>query len=219
MEKVTVLIADDHALFREGLIGLLESEPAIEVIGEANNGMEALEKARELQPDLILMDINMPVCDGLEATRLIKEEMPHVRVVMLTVSEEDKDLFEAIRSGAEGYLIKTMHSRDLFELLKGVFHGEAPISPTMATKMLAEFARVAKGKTSSWRPLSKREDEVLHLVAEGKTNKEIGDVLEISSRTVKNHLHNILAKLHLENRAQAIVYAMRRTTAEGPTGD
>src|SRR3990170_6316182 len=139
-EKTTVLLVDDHTLFREGMASLLSAQEDIEVVGEASDGLEALEKARDLVPDLILMDIKMPRCNGLEATRLIKEEMPHVRIVMLTVSEDDHDLFEAIKNGAEGYLLKTLNAQELVDLLKGVFRGEAPISRTMARKILHEFA-------------------------------------------------------------------------------
>ncbi|MBI4301952.1 MAG: response regulator transcription factor [Chloroflexi bacterium] len=211
-EKTTILLVDDHALFRQGLRKLLSSEKDIELVGEANDGKEAIDKARELVPDLVLMDIRMPGCDGLEATRIIKEEMPHVRVVMLTVSEEDADLFEAIRFGAEGYLLKTIEAQQLVELLKGVFRGEAAISRTMARKLLDEFARIAK----TYQPpilirgdLTPREREVLQLVSNGATDKEIAAQLFISERTVKNHLHNILEKLQLHNRVQAATYALR----------
>src|SRR3990170_2876537 len=139
-EKTTVLLVDDHTLFREGMASLLSAQEDIEVVGEASDGLEALEKARDLVPDLILMDIKMPRCNGLQATRLIKEEMPHVRIVMLTVSEDDQDLFEAIKSGAEGYLLKTLKARELFEMIRGVLRGEAPLSRSMARKILEEFS-------------------------------------------------------------------------------
>ncbi len=140
MEPMRILLVDDHLLFRKGIASLLDDREEVEVVGEAGDGLEALEKARELMPDLILMDINMPNCDGLEATRLIKQEMPYVRIVMLTVSDEDDHLFEAIKAGAQGYLLKNVAPDELFNLLDGVFRGEAPISRSMASKLLNEFA-------------------------------------------------------------------------------
>ncbi len=213
MEPISVLLADDHALFRDGLVSLLSLDDDIEVAGVANDGLEAIEKARELVPDLILMDIKMPRCNGLEATRLIKEEMPHVRIVMLTVSEDDHDLFEAIKNGAEGYLLKTLNAQELVDLLKGVFQGEAPISRTMARKILNEFAlqsRRSEPAAIDRGDLTRREIEVLQLVSEGSHDKEIASRLCISQRTVKNHMHNILDKLHLQNRVQAATYALRQ---------
>lgn len=219
MDRISVLLADDHALFRDGLVSLLSMEDDIEVVGVANDGLEALEKARELVPDLILMDIKMPRCNGLEATRTIKEEMPHVRIVMLTVSEDDHDLFEAIKNGAEGYLLKTLNAQELVDLLKGVFDGEAPISRTMARKILGEFALQSKRTEPHAIPrgdLTRREIEVLQLVGDGATDKEIASRLFISQRTVKNHMHNILDKLHLQNRVQAATYALRQGLIQQP---
>lgn len=213
MERISVLLADDHALFRDGLISLLSGQDEIEVVGVANDGLEALEKARELVPDLILMDIKMPRCNGLEATRLIKEEMPHIRIVMLTVSEDDHDLFEAIKNGAEGYLLKTLNALELVELLKGVFRGEAPISRTMARKILQEFVLQSRRQEPVAIPrgeLTRREVGVLQLVSQGHPDKEIASRLCISLQTVKNHVHNILDKLHLQNRVQVATYALRQ---------
>lgn len=222
VERTTVLLVDDHTLFRQGLAGLLSSQDDIEVIGEASTGEEAVEKARELVPDLILMDINMPGTNGLEATRLIKDELPHTRIVMLTVSEDDRDLFEAVKNGAEGYLLKTLKAEQLFELLKGVFKGEAPISPSMAKKLLAEFAQMARRDDdkeqqlpSNRQELTRREREVLQLLSDGSTDKEIAATLCISRRTVKNHVHNILEKLQLQNRVQATAYALREGLVRG----
>ena len=212
MEPMRVLLVDDHALFRKGLASLIGPLEDMEVVGEAGDGREALERARELMPDLILMDIQMPGWDGLKATQLIKEEMPYVKIVMLTISDEDKDLFEAIKSGAQGYLLKNIEPEELFELLRGVYRGEAPISGLTAARILDEFARLAEKET--WVPiagnnLTPREKEVLQLVAQGATNKEIASQLFIAENTVKNHLRNILAKLHLQNRVQAAAYALR----------
>ncbi|MBI4311527.1 MAG: response regulator transcription factor [Chloroflexi bacterium] len=214
MSKTTrVLIVDDHALFRDGIASLLLSH-GYEVVGEASNGLEAVERAREVRPDLILMDIRMPDMGGLEATRLIKAEIPGVKVVMLTVSDDEEDLFEAIKSGAQGYLLKKLRSEVFFDLIAGVAQGEAPISPRMAAKMLEEFSKFGpgRGEADSEQDLTDREEEVLQLVAQGRTNKEIASQLVVSESTVKYHLRNILDKLHLENRAQVMAYAAQRGT-------
>ena len=222
MEPIRVLLVDDHALFRKGLASLIEPLEDMEVVGEAGDGREALERARELMPDLILMDIQMPGWDGLKATQLIKEEMPYVKIVMLTVSDDDKDLFEAIKQGAQGYLLKNLSPEELFELLRGVYRGEAPISHLTAARILDEFARLAQKET--WVPIAgnnitPREKEVLQLVAQGATNKEIASQLFIAENTVKNHLRNILAKLHVQNRVQAAAYARREGLIRGsPSG-
>lgn len=207
-----MLLADDHALFRKGLANLLAREKGFHVVGEAQDGAEALNKAKDLKPDLILMDIYMPGGNGLEATRRIKGAFPSVKVVILTVSEEDKNLFEAIKCGAHGYLLKKIEPRDLFEMLRGVFRGEAPISRATATKILNEFARqVQRGPEEvAEEKLSPREQEALQLITEGLTNKEIGNRLGITENTVKNHLKNILAKLHLENRVQAATFSLQK---------
>lgn len=199
-----VLIADDHPLFRDGLSTLLQAR-GMEVIGEANNGWEALEKARTLYPDLILMDVNMPQMDGLEATRLIKTEMPATKIVILTVSDDDDNLFEAIKSGAQGYLLKSMPSQQFFETLDGVSKGEAPIQRGIATKILNEFSE----RSPRAEELTDREKQVLRLVAEGATNRDIAARLNVSENTIKFHLKNILEKLHLRNRAQAAAYAIQ----------
>jgi len=213
-DKTTVLLVDDHALFREGLAALLSTQEGIEIVGEAASGEEALEKARELLPDVILMDILMPGMGGLDATRKIKEEMPHTRIVMLTVSEEEEDLFEAIKAGAEGYLLKTVKSRDLIDMLLGVLRGEVAVSRIIARKLWEEFAEQAKRQEapSLLAPphLTRREMEVLRFLSEGLPDKAIASRLGISQRTVKNHVHNILEKLQLQNRVQAAAYALRQ---------
>ncbi|MCL4488204.1 MAG: response regulator transcription factor [Chloroflexi bacterium] len=206
-----VLLADDHPLFRDGLAALLRAR-GMEVVGEASNGLEALEKARALKPELVLMDVNMPQMNGLEATRLIKTEMPETKIVILTVSDDDEVLFEAIKSGAQGYLLKSLQSQAFFELLNGVAQGEAPISRGLATKILGEFARHLQqdaAQSSNKEDLTDREKEVLRLVAEGSTNRDIAVKLNVTENTVKYHLKNILEKLHLRNRAQAVAYAMQ----------
>jgi len=208
-----VLLADDHALFREGLISLLRTRD-IEVVGQASDGSEAVALARELTPDVILMDLTMPGMGGLEATRLIKAELPEIRVVILTVSEADEDLFEAIRSGAHGYLVKSTSSAEFFDLFAALERGEAPLSRGLAGKIVRYLA--AGGGTGQAAGLTHREDEVLRLVAEGKTNQDIADDLTISEATVKFHMSNILAKLHLENRAQVVAFAHRHGLAPQP---
>ena len=212
MKPIRLLLADDHTLFRKGLASLLEKQPGFEVIGEAENGAEVVRKAQADKPDLVLMDIHMPGINGLEATRQITNALPATRVVMLTISEEDKDVFEAIKCGAHGYLSKKVEPEKLRELLEGVFRGEAPLSGATAAKILKEFAAKIS-QNSEATPvddLTAREKEVLQLLATGLTNKEIGIRLDIAENTVKNHLKNILAKLHLQNRVQAATLAIQQ---------
>ncbi|MGB7587115.1 MAG: response regulator transcription factor [Solirubrobacterales bacterium] len=211
-----VLLADDHALFRAGIASLLQAA-GHEVVGEAGDGIEALERTRELRPDLILMDITMPRCGGLEATRLIKAEMPEVKIVMVTVSQDDSDLFEAVKSGAEGYLLKDMSNEDFERTLKGIAEGDAPLSQGLAAKILEEFVRVSQGKgaqADDRDALTDREHQVLTLVTDGKTNREIAEALFIAESTVNFHMKNILSKLHLRNRAEAVAYALRSGLVE-----
>lgn len=205
-----ILIADDHALFRDGLSSLLESHGE-EVVGEARNGREAVELARREQPDVVLMDLTMPEMDGLTATRILSAELPQVKVVVLTASEQDADLFEAIKSGAQGFLPKDLEAEQLFELLAGVARGEPALTPGLARKLLAEFARpVAPRESRPPEALTEREREVLELLVQGVTsNRELAERLFVSENTVKYHLRNILDKLHLQNRAQVIAYALR----------
>ena len=212
MRSIRVLLVDDHPLFRKGLASLLAREKGFEVVGEAQDGAEALNKTKNLKPDLVLMDIYMPGGNGLEATRRIRKALSSVKVVILTVSEEDKNLFEAIKSGAHGYLLKKIEPRNLFEMLRGVFRGEAPISRATAAKILNEFAAQAHRATEEMpeERLSPKEREVIELLTKGWTNKEIGNKLRITENTVKNHLKNILDKLHLENRVQAATFALQK---------
>ncbi len=212
MEKKRILLADDHILFRKGLAQLLNSQPDFQVVGEANDGLEALAQARELMPDLILLDVNMPHCDGREATRLIKAELPYAIVVMLTVSDDEQDLFAALKNGAQGYLLKKIDPAELYEQLRGLARGEAALSRLMANKLLHEFTH-GRPTAENEAALTPREQQVLQLVARGLTNREIAETLVVAENTVKNHLRNILAKLHLENRVQVAAYALREGLA------
>jgi DNA-binding NarL/FixJ family response regulator len=207
MSRIRMLLVDDHILFREGLAGIIASQPDMEVIGEASDGLEAIVKAEELRPDLVLMDIKMPGVDGLEATRQIKLKLPDTRVVMLTVRDDDEQLFEAIKNGAQGYLLKNIRSRELLEMLRGAMQGEAAISPHLAGRMLEEFRRLSRvvppDLDDEQRLLTPREQEVLGLVAQGMADKEIASALQISMHTVKTHLRNILSKLQVTSRHEA----------------
>lgn len=210
MDNIRVLIVDDHPLARRGIITLLSVDTAFHVVGEAENGEEALSLARSLDPDLILMDINMPKCDGLLATRQIRARVPRAKVVMVTVSDDVQDLFEAIKNGAQGYLLKNLSPGVWTEYLRAVARGETPISKQIASDILREFSnKVADDRNTSPDDLTGRERDVLGWVAQGSTNKEIARALSITENTVKNHLKNILSKLHLRNRVQLATYAVR----------
>lgn len=212
MDPIRILLVDDHSLFRSGVASLLRGQPDFEVVGEAHDGAEAVAKANALMPDIVLMDVYMHGMGGLEATRRIKEDLPYVKVIMLTVSEEEKDLFEAIKAGAQGYLLKNIRPEGLMGVLRAAFCGEAPISRATAGKILDEFARLARhGPPEEPRheKLTPREREILEQLTTGATNKEIASAFGISENTVKNHLKNILEKLHLDNRVQAATYALR----------
>jgi two-component system NarL family response regulator len=208
-----VLLVDDHALFLEGLQKLLTGR-GVQVVGTARDGLEGLEKARQLSPDIILMDIRMPGCDGLSATRLIKAEKPESKIVMLTTSTDETDLFEAIKSGACGYLLKSLEAEPFITYLQGVMRGEAAVSREMAGALLKEFARQADvGETgagaSAEEALTPRQVEILQLVAEGIPYKEIAERLCLSDHTIKYHIGEIMLRLHLKNRSQVLAYAAR----------
>ncbi len=213
-----ILIADDHALFRDSLRSLLESQD-IEVVAEAKNGQEAVDLSWECKPDVVLMDLTMPEMDGLEATKRIAAELPDVKVVILTASDEDSNLFEAIKSGAKGYLLKDLESEQFFSLLEGVERGEPALTPSVARKLLDEFARPKKPTKEEYDPdaLTDREREVLELMVQGTTsNRRLAKHLGVSENTVKFHVRNILDKLHLHNRAQVVAYALRTRLVESP---
>lgn len=218
-----VLLVDDHALFLEGLRNLLISE-GIQVVGLAHDGLEALAQARRLHPNLILMDIQMPRCDGVVATRLIKAELPECKIIMLTMSADDQDLFEAIKSGASGYLLKRLDAADFFDYLTELQAGHPPFSPGLADKILKEFSLQAvqteaqpPGTSPSGAPaerapeaaLSPRQMQILTLVAQGQTYRQVAETIGLTERTVKYHMAEILERLHLKNRAQVITFAAR----------
>jgi DNA-binding NarL/FixJ family response regulator len=207
----SLLLADDHTLFRDGLRELISHWEEFKVVGEASNGQQALELCRQQLPDIVLMDVQMPVMNGVESAWLIRKELPSVRVVMLTASDEEKNLFEAIRNGAQGYILKDTPARRLRSQLKGVMEDDAPLSESIAAKILAEFNRQRGGEANvPFEPLAEHEIQILQLVAEGLTNDEIGNRLFLSEQTVKKQLSNVLQKLHLNNRVQAAVYAVRK---------
>lgn len=206
-----VLLVDDHALFLEGLRNLLLSE-GIGVVGLARDGLEALAQARRLHPDVILMDIQMPRCDGLAATRLIQAELPACKIVILTMSDDEQDLFEAVKSGASGYLLKSLDAAEFFAYLAELQAGHPPFSPGLAEKLLREFTRQAAQVGTTDAPctegaLSPRQIQILTLVAQGQTYRQVAETIGIAERTVKYHMAEILECLHLQNRAQVIAYA------------
>lgn len=211
-EQIRVLVVDDHLILREGILTILQAEPSIEIIGEASNGSQAIEMAKELMPDVILMDLCMPQIGGIAATRMIYKDNPHIRVVILTVSDSSHDLVEAIKAGAVGYLIKDTAKEKLVEAVKAAYKREAVISSSIAIDLLDEFKKLVEqkretaGKTGV---LSQRETEILRLMAQGLDNKAISKKIFASESTVKNHVSNILTKLQLENRVQAGVLAAK----------
>ena len=215
MEPVRVLVVDDHALFRRGIVTVLANQKNISVVGEAVNGLEAIDKAEALVPDVIVMDLNMPQCSGLEATQALQAKMPQVSILVLTVSDNEADLFHAIKFGATGYILKNTEPEELVQAIHHIAQGGVILSPMMAAKLLTEFRglgtdAMVKKTAEEEDNLSPREDEVLRLVSQGATNKEIADSLFISENTVKTHLRNIMDKLHLANRSQAAAYAVKR---------
>jgi DNA-binding NarL/FixJ family response regulator len=261
-----VLLVDDQPLFRRAIATLIDEQPDFTVIAEASDGQEALDRARALKPDLVVMDVEMPVLNGVEAVRLMRDEMADIKVVMLTVSEDEDYLFDAVRFGANGYLLKDLQPEQLYEMLRSVLRGESPISPVMAGRLLAEFRKSHGDDQAPDQPaaprtgpatdpqrshlpprpaapqapaaelpaadlarfplasavaqvLTRRELETLQYVADGLSNKEIGQRLSITEGTVKNHVHNALEKLQLENRIQAAAYVVRQGIAHPPSSD
>jgi len=221
MDSLRILLVDDHLLFRKGLARLLDAQPDFDVVGEARDGLEAVEQALLLHPDLVLMDIRMPNCDGFEATRRIKVQMEGVWVVMLTVSDDEQDLATAVRYGADGYLLKDLLPETLFQQLRGLMSGDVPISRAMTGKLFRQLAQQGRpaAQPTAAAVLSARECEVLPLVVHGYSNQEIAEALGITRNTVKNHLRSILAKLRVRNRAQAAAYAVSHGLVCLPAGN
>ena len=220
-DVVRVLLVDDQPLFRTAIASLVNAQDDFTVVGEAENGLIAVERAHELAPDLIVMDVEMPVMYGVEATRLLTEQMPGIRIVMLTVSDSEEHLFDAVRNGASGYLLKDLRPDQLYDMLRSVMRGDTPISPGVAGLLLSEvrsgnLTAVEAPTATQGPPITARELEILQLVAEGLSNKQIGRRLSITEGTVKNHVHNALEKLHLDNRIQAASYIVRQGLGRAP---
>lgn len=222
MSKIRVLLADDHALFREGLRSLLEDQEDIEVVGEAADGLQVEKMARTLVPHIILMDLNMPVVDGVEATRLILRRDPSVAIIVLTMHRQDEYIFEALKAGAKAYLLKDTRSRRLLEVIRAVSQGQEVIEPEMASRLLAEFRRMAHGKAETpppdpasplpvpaYQKLTPQERSILTFLANGASNKEIAESLNLAERTVKNYLSVIFQKLEVNNRTEAAIRAVK----------
>ena len=215
-EAIRVLVVDDHAVVRAGLANILGAESDIRIVGEARDGVEAITKAVELKPDVILMDILMPGCSGLEAMVTIKESFSDARVLILTVSDQEEDLFQALKFGAQGYLLKGATITEVVDAVRRTAAGEVMLSPHVVARLVAEFRD--KGKASgNGLELSTREMEVLHLLGEGLTNTEIANRLFIGESTVRTYLHRLLEKLHLRNRAEAVAYAARHHLTSQPS--
>jgi DNA-binding NarL/FixJ family response regulator len=214
MDQIGVLIVDDHTLFRKGIRQMLEVEEDVRVIGEAATGQDALEQARALMPDVILMDIKMPGMDGVEATRILRREMPHVGIIFCTMFEDDEFVFAGLKAGGRGYILKESDPDTMLRAIRAVAQGESLLSPTVAQKVLHQFAALPGEEPAGKAPLSddltQREFEVLGLVGQGLSNKEIARQLGISEKTVKNHISNIFSKLHVCDRTQAVLYAIRK---------
>lgn len=209
MSKIRVMLVDDHSIVRKGIRALIETETDIEVIGEAGDGAEAVEKARTLQPDVILMDLVMPKMDGIEATRQVSVQQPPKRVLVLTSFAADDKVFPAIKAGALGYLLKDSGPDELLQAIRQVHRGEPSLEPSIARKVLLELSHPAPQANPTADPLTERELEVLRLISQGKSNREIADDLVVAEWTVRTHVSNILGKLHLASRTQAALYALK----------
>ncbi len=214
MDRIGVLIADDHTLFRRGVRKMLEAEDDMNVLGEAATGREALQMARELMPDVILMDIQMPEMDGIEATRVLHREMPHVGIVFVTMHASDEFVFRGLQAGGRGYILKDADPESMLRAIRAVADGESLLGATIAQKVMRQFAALDKAQAPLVDGLTTREVEVLKLIAEGMSNKEIAAQLSLSEKTVKNHINNIFSKLHLYDRTQATLYAIRSGLAK-----
>jgi DNA-binding NarL/FixJ family response regulator len=215
MKKIRVLMVDDHRMFLQGLRSLIEQESDIEVVGECTNGHDALPAVARLQPDVVLLDINMPGMDGVEATRRIIEQRPETGVIILTMYREDAHVFHAIKNGARGYVLKDVETIEVVRAIRSVARGESIIDPLLATRVLTEFQRVWRRDDARQRDgLTEREVEILRLIAAGLSNKEIGNRLSFSEKTIKNYITVIFQKLQLTDRTQAAVYAVQHGLVE-----
>jgi two-component system NarL family response regulator len=210
MSKVNILIVDDHTLFRTGVRKMLEAEEDMHVVGEAATGVEALEQARSLMPDVILMDIKMPDLDGVQAARTLHREMPHVGIIFVTMFEDDEFIFQGLQAGGRGYILKDADPDTMLRAIRAVAHGESLLGSTVAQKVMRQFSALPGKQTPLIDDLTPREVEVLKLIAEGRSNSEIAEELVISEKTVKNHINNIFSKLHVYDRSQAMLYAIRK---------
>jgi DNA-binding NarL/FixJ family response regulator len=209
MEKIGVLIVDDHTLFRKGLRKMLEAEADMVVVGEAANGREALDQARSLMPDIALMDIQMPDLDGIEATRILSREMGHLGIIFVTMYENDEFVFRGLQAGGRGYILKNAEPVTVLRAIRAVANGESLLGPSIAQRVTRHFTTMDEGSSALVNDLTAREAEVLTLIAEGINNKDIAARLSLSEKTVKNHINNIFSKLHLYDRTQATLYAIR----------
>jgi two-component system, NarL family, nitrate/nitrite response regulator NarL len=217
METIKIFVVDDHPLFRYGLISLLNEYPEFKVVGDAPNSMEAMPRIEEMRPNIVVMDVFMPNCDGIKTTSLIKQKLPQTEIIILTISDNEDVFLNAIKAGAKGYLLKGVGIMEIVEAIKLVANGEAMVSPIMATRLLDQFRESGKDNYNKkgYYELSEREKEVLKLTAQGSSNKEIAANLFISDTTVKAHMRNILEKLRVKNRAEAVGVAISRGILEG----
>jgi DNA-binding NarL/FixJ family response regulator len=221
LEPIQVLLADDHTLFRKGIRSILEPMPDVVVVGEAASGPEVVARARELVPDVILMDIKMPGISGIEATRQILQENPHIGIILLTMFDDPESVFSGMRAGARGYVLKEAEPEELRRAVEAAYRGEVILCPIMARKVLEHFGREPKRQQPElpYGELTQREIEVLQLAAHGLSNKEIAGKLLISEKTVKNHVANIFSKLQVNDRTQAVLYALRKGLITMSSGD
>lgn len=216
MKQIKIVIVDDHPLVREGMARLLELDPDIHVADQAGDGQGAINLVRRIQPRVVLMDINMPGTNGIEATRVIKREFPQTAVIALTIHDEEEYVFELVRAGVSGYVLKDINPDKLIETIKMVASGQSVVSPSITNKLLGEFSRVTsrKKKKEEWETLTRRELEVLQELAKGRSNKEIAEFLTISEKTVKNHITSIFRKLMVDDRTQAVLFAIKHKLVE-----
>ncbi len=211
MNRISVLLAEDHTIVRKGLRSLLDSEPGIEILGEAQDGREAIEKVRQVHPDVVVMDITMPGLNGLEATRQIKKQFPEIKVLVLTMHANEEYIFQILRAGASGYVVKQAAPADLVSAIRAVYRGDSFLSPAISQKVIEEYIRRADGVIeNSYDRLTTRERETLQLIAEGRSNREIAALLHITVKTVETHRANLMNKLDIHNTAELTQYAIRK---------